>query len=747
MLLKLVAARNENEVEQILQDSFFNNILWKPLGGSDNNYATVSNQQSYPINALCEKPINSIDHVLLKKAKIAGDDPEGKSSPNSMKEAVQKYLKIPKGDFDNLSSEEIRDLAKNIMIIADGSKAHPNIIIADRGEGQKPEDFEKTLLSLQQGNKKKIKFVQGKYNMGGTGVLPFCGTKGYQLILSRKSIELAGNDSEWGFTLVREKPDVSNEYKTTWYEYFTDSENQILRLPAKTLKILPKDEELVDGCFIKLFNYELPNPSVITSKLWADLSTKLYSPAIPITMFENRHDFNMPLTSDLRFRVLHGNKFRIKKDAKNYIYKNFSIHSRLNDFGTNKINITVFKHASMIKKKLNKTKEFRRENEAVLLTQNGQTHATISQTRFKTQTNLTSLASYVMLHIDLTNIPPAKSKMFLASRDRARQSADYKNLVKRIFDDVADDDQLKALNEEFKKLDDESTVKDSSMEDVISKIIRKNPTFMNLLDPGILNVENKPTTFAKKAFVSKYIPSFLKIRGVKDIFTNKKQIPFTGNSAHIYFETDAPDDYTEREKDRGELIVQWPESLDVNYYGPYSGDIHVKLNGKGIKGNKIGDLNVILTRPGREPLTNTVSLYFDEPKKGSSKGPRKEKNSGISMPKFHWITKDDWSIWGWDKFVVATADLENIRINRNCQYLEDFKKNRPSEDASKITAGFGLHIYFTSMLMHHELKDDENSEAIFKKAITAVGKSCLPITYDFGKESIEMITKLESTNI
>ncbi|MCH7560671.1 MAG: hypothetical protein IIC67_04775, partial [Thaumarchaeota archaeon] len=40
ILYKLVKAKNENEVEKILQDSFFDSILWKPLGGTENNYAT-----------------------------------------------------------------------------------------------------------------------------------------------------------------------------------------------------------------------------------------------------------------------------------------------------------------------------------------------------------------------------------------------------------------------------------------------------------------------------------------------------------------------------------------------------------------------------------------------------------------------------------------------------------------------------------------------------------------------------------
>ena len=52
--------------------------------------------------------------------------------------------------------------------------------------GQSPEVFESTFLSLSSGNKKDIPFVQGKYNMGSSGVLGYWGLKWYKLILSRR---------------------------------------------------------------------------------------------------------------------------------------------------------------------------------------------------------------------------------------------------------------------------------------------------------------------------------------------------------------------------------------------------------------------------------------------------------------------------------------------------------------------------------------------------------------------------------
>ena len=77
-----------------------------------------------------------------------------------------------------------------------------SIIIYDDGEGQHPEDFADTFLSLGRGNKNEIKFVQGVYNMGGCGAITFCGENRYQLVASKR---YAGT-GKFGFTLIRKHP-------------------------------------------------------------------------------------------------------------------------------------------------------------------------------------------------------------------------------------------------------------------------------------------------------------------------------------------------------------------------------------------------------------------------------------------------------------------------------------------------------------------------------------------------------------
>ena len=65
-----------------------------------------------------------------------------------------------------------------------------------------------TFLSLSKSNKLRIPFVQGKFNMGGTGVFQFSGRNNLQLIVSKRDPEIAKFEQDetkdcWGFTIVR----------------------------------------------------------------------------------------------------------------------------------------------------------------------------------------------------------------------------------------------------------------------------------------------------------------------------------------------------------------------------------------------------------------------------------------------------------------------------------------------------------------------------------------------------------------
>ena len=173
---ELYFAPTEDTVDDVIQShpDIFKDENWFPLGGDENKFPIVRNQQSNPIAALVEKVTNSIDAVLVRKCYEAGIDPESPEAPKSMEQAIKEFF--PENKQWDLQTFR-RKQAEEIQVVADGPPRNTSVIIYDNGEGQHPEDFESTFLSLLRGNKINIHFVQGKYNMGGSGALVFCGKK------------------------------------------------------------------------------------------------------------------------------------------------------------------------------------------------------------------------------------------------------------------------------------------------------------------------------------------------------------------------------------------------------------------------------------------------------------------------------------------------------------------------------------------------------------------------------------------
>jgi hypothetical protein len=174
-------------------------LSWHPMGGTENNYGVIENQQASPVAALIEKLTNSIDARLMRLCQESGCDPKGASAPPNMSAAIELffngahktwYLPPPR-----------RKEAEAIQMVASGNTKQPCLLIYDDGEGQHPDDFEATFLSLLRGNKNEIPFVQGKYNMGGTGALVFCGSLRYQLIGSKRF----DGTGDFGFTQRRRR--------------------------------------------------------------------------------------------------------------------------------------------------------------------------------------------------------------------------------------------------------------------------------------------------------------------------------------------------------------------------------------------------------------------------------------------------------------------------------------------------------------------------------------------------------------
>jgi len=301
LLDRLLKADTEAEVIAILKaEGYWDDPkVWRFYGDQPENWATVGNQQSRAEQALIEKAMNSIDTKLIAAARIKGIPIHGQQAPQSIFEAR-----------DFLFGEEIKNVEKlshSITIAATGKRSRPSITIADDGEGQTPTGMPETILSLHKGNKNSIPFVQGKFNMGGSGVLEFCGVDhNVELVLSKRNPKLLqadakDSDTHWSFTIIRREDPSPASPRASRFTYLAPGSpdakgnRALLSFATPTLPIFPnKNEpyfrEAEWGTLFKLYEYGIRAATnmMLEGGLMGRVRILLPEPALPIHFHECR---------------------------------------------------------------------------------------------------------------------------------------------------------------------------------------------------------------------------------------------------------------------------------------------------------------------------------------------------------------------------------------------------------------------------------------------------------------------------
>jgi hypothetical protein len=746
---ELLNAQNEDEVDKILNYSFFKNGEWKPLGRLENNYAIVENQQAHPVASLVEKITNAIDAILLKECKSRKIDPAGKSAPDSMDEAVTLFF----GAEEKRRTVRSR-LAELIQIRADGLKSNPNLFIIDRGEGQRPEDFEETFLSLlrSKSGKRDIKFVQGRYYMGGSGVLPYCGEKGYEIIVSRSAI-LGG---KWGWAIVRKNREREQ------YEYFVSNN----KIPSFDSKEFFSQES---GTIIKLFNYKLEHPSTITTDLRDDLDLFIFDMYLPVHLVETRPE----LPTKVPRIIVDGNKGKISNNLEllESQYKMpIIIEADFGKYGKRKIEIYLFKADSDLLKEKVKTKrnrKFTTDEMAVFFTINGQTHSSFGRSFIKTRCKKPQLEKDLLVHIDFSGISGAdRVDIFPPSRDRMKNTTVTKWIEETIQDCIKNDETLKTLNEiRFRKLVEKGVVDFKFVTQFFSQLIQKNPSLVKYLKSGgkvkyVQNIGTKITGEYKPPF----FPNTFKIKGwdeVKGIYT--KVMPVDSQGAHILFELNAPDDYFDRSQYPGALIVN-PQDM-VSRRKLLTGVLDLRLKPtKGAKHGEIQPVSISVTRHSDKPLSIDFQVKYIAPtltlpKKPVEKYPSAPpKVSDLGVPEPILVKKDDWGNydppWTGQEIVriqetngngEKTSDIA-IYINVDSDDLHDYLiRNRIGEESKRETVRqwYELDILLYSFVTYIELKtkygDNERIQIDEIVPITMKGISKTVLDLHINEEMLKLL--------
>ncbi len=221
MFDQILDATQVQQVTDVITDLSDNyEVAWKPVGGNENNLATI-NLGSDPAAGVVERITNAIDAVLDREWMERGQ-PGNILSP---RQAVQEWFGIVDGRLTDIDMRDsaIIELSKRVQITLKDSEKddRPTVDIRDTGIGVRSEDFASSILSLNGSRKLKKMFLAGAFGQGGSTALSY---SQYTIIMSRGNSVVLGEPCPVAVTIVRFNSGNPNVDKHGLYEYLVDGD-------------------------------------------------------------------------------------------------------------------------------------------------------------------------------------------------------------------------------------------------------------------------------------------------------------------------------------------------------------------------------------------------------------------------------------------------------------------------------------------------------------------------------------------
>lgn len=712
LCIAVLNADSEDEVIDLLSSAglWDNPAAWRFYGDYENNFNTIGNQQSSPDAAMVEKFVNSVDHRLINECLIRGIDPESSLAPATIRDAVAAFFEADSprlGRVSDWSNDKRTNVARGITLAATGfppKQGKPCFTISDCGEGQTPENMPFTLLSLNtgKGNKVRIRFVQGKFNMGSTGVLQFCGDNNLQLIITRRNPALVENnaqlsDHQWGFTVVRrENPEGGGRSSVFSYlaPFNCDSNPRkggVLRFSADTLPIFPegrkayaRDAEF--GTLIKLYEYAAAgysNTHILRKDgLLGRLNLLLPDPALPIRLHECRTEFKGHEGSFEN--TLTGLAVRLDDDRGDNLEEGFPASCPISVEGQSMV-------ATIYGFKKDKADTYRR-NEGIIFVVNGQTHGSITKDFFnrKSVGRLNYIADSILVMVDCTSIAARmREDLFKNSRDRLSKHHIRYALEDQLEEMLKHHQGLHDLKEKRRNEEIQSRLADEKpLEDILTELLRHSPTLSALFLKGLRATNPFKTNQVRqkeKDFHGKKHPTYFKFKGKDYGKQLEKDCPIN-QRGRVTFETDADNDYFSRNTDPGEfglyLVLGHTRVPVADYVGPnlHNGvaTLTVQLPINCQPGDVLQFEAVVNDPTLLDPFTNAFSLAVKQPstaqggKAGEHRKPPspehgddREMAGGITLPNIIPVYESQFEAYKFDKHTalrIRTAEQGTTTI-------------------------------------------------------------------------------------
>jgi hypothetical protein len=630
---RLLKADSEAAVIDILRDSGYwdDPSAWRFYGDKPRNWATVGGQQSGPDQALVEKLTNAIDTKLIAAARIR-NQLEGPSAP--------KLLFKARDLFFGEQMKDVETLSKSITVAATGRRQRPSITIVDDGEGVTPAGMPKTILSLHEGNKDTIPFVQGKFNMGGSGVLEFCGIEhNVELVLSRRNPQLlapdaTAEDRKWNFTVIRREDPGGDSPRSSRFTYLApgpvaaDGKRSLLTFDAPTLPIFPEKNQAYAreapwGTLFKLYEYgtRAVTNMMLEDGLMMKIRLLLPEPALPIRFHECRDYAGDPARS---FDTpMAGLIYTLEEDRKNPKRRNVEWFDKFDlDVDGEKFTVRIYLLRKQAKDEKKNPAENYRKDEGVIFTYNGQAQKVYTKDFFRRKrVKQDYLWNSLLVFVDCTTMGVRPhEKLFMANRESLRDVPLKRRLERTLEDKLRNHKELEEIAHARRKGElSESPEVSETFEKFVEDMVKKHPILEQILGPGF-RIPNpvKPhlVEAAENSFQGKRFPTKFHCRGSQP---GKEMVrdAHLKSQVRVAFETDAENDYFRRDEEPGEFqlfqLVDGELKPARNWGTPnlFNGSANLTISSLP-DGVKIGDTlayEAQTTDPSRiEPFRNRFTL-------------------------------------------------------------------------------------------------------------------------------------------
>lgn len=753
LLLELLNSETEADALSALEQR---NLLvepnrWRALGGMPNNQSIVHAQQSTPAAALVEKITNGLDAILLRKCKSAGLDPRGPSAPETMAAAIKTYF----GDLSEKSSQEIRTVAEeNLVLYATGTKSRPCLSIYDAGEGQLAKDFHRTFCSLIFGSdegsyKGAVPFVQGRFNMGGTGVLPFCGdNRKLQLIVSRVPSDVNKADHDWAFTIFCFFP---SKQSPSW-KYLVGADGEIMTAGSKPIALVPKmsaksgevclprERQVASGTLIKMYDYKAPR-SNICGELFRKLEDYLLRPAMPLRLIECRPEYKanvMGVTVWDRLSAWSGEKLEEGFE------EGASIQIKLSTGEVIPAEVRVFK----ANKGSGSEEDHAQTGLRALI--NGQAHARRDAHFFRSKAvDKEHIAGSLLVTLDCTGLgQSSRNALFMSNRETFRDDPLLAELVKKLQKELHDHEGLKELNLRRYEEKIANATSDEDGLNALEDLLSTDPTLADMFGSMIQGrvaartLSSKPGTKISgkpKPFKGTDFPSFF--RRADGSTSVEIELP-QGSESRASFLTDVKNNYFSRTKNQGAC----------SFAGEYAPTFHL-FNGRltftfqANKKSALGSVFVtevsISDNAGHGPFPLKISGVVVAPRDKNTNDPPTKNPKVDSSPSRPDIVEVMNELDDPPVTVERDPGTQRLKlaVNKGSRFLVDAKEQRPPEEEVAVEFVFKYGLALAAMGLLDAIKktpewesDEFKCRQKVAEAAAGIGRVIVPMCLTLPKK-------------